>query len=339
MAAARSIERLLKPNAVAVIGASRNPAKLGAAILRNLVGGGFTGAVYPVNPAGGEIDGLKVWPAIDQIGAPVDLAVVAVPAAEVEGEIVKCARAGVFGVVVIATGFDAGGATAGVLSEERLFELVRGLGMRMVGPSCMGLMNTDPALSLNATLAPLAALPGGIGFFSQSGALGIAVIEHARARGLGFSTFVSAGRRTDVSSNDLLAYWSEDPRTKVVGLYLENVGNPRKFAWLAPRTGAPQADRGGEIRSRCLRHPPGHQPYLRAGESQRRGRFAVRTGRRDPDRHARGIIRRCRDARDAAAAGRSARWRGQQCDRPRQSVQRCLYGARAEYPAARARHD
>jgi len=234
LAAARSIERLLKPRSVAVIGASRNPEKIGAAMVHNLVSGGFTGAIYPVNPAGDELaGGLKAWPSIDQIGQPIDLAIIAVPALLVENEIVKCARAGVFGVVVISAGF-AADTTAGAPSEERLFELVRRFGMRMVGPGCMGLLNTDPALSLNATLAPLAPPPGGIGFFSQSGALGIAVIEHACARGLGLSTFVSAARRTDVSSNDLLAYWSEDPRTSVVALYLENVGNPRKFAWLAP---------------------------------------------------------------------------------------------------------
>src|SRR5579875_218157 len=233
LANARSIERMLNPRSVAVIGASRTPTKLGAIMVQNLIRGGYSGAIYPVNPAGGEIFGLKAWPAIDQIGRPIDLAIIVVPAPLVENEIVKCARAGVFGVVVISAGF-AAGALDGAPSEERLFELVRGLGMRMAGPNCMGLLNTDPAIKLNASLAPLLPAPGGLGFFSQSGALGITVIEHARSRGLGLSTFVSAGRRTDLSSNDLLAYWSEDPHTTVVGLYLESVGNPRKFAWLAP---------------------------------------------------------------------------------------------------------
>ena len=234
IAAARSIERLLAPGSVAVIGASRAAAKIGAVIVSNLMRGGFTGAIYPVNPSAGEILGLKAWPSVDQIGLPIDLAVIAVPAAMVEDEIVKCARAGVFGVVVITAGF-AQTPGPGAVSERRLFELVRGLGMRMVGPNCMGLLNSDPALRLNATLAPVAPQPGGIGFFSQSGALGIAVLEYALSRGLGLSTFVSAGHRADVSNNDLLAYWSEDPRTTVVALYLESVGNPRKFAWLAPQ--------------------------------------------------------------------------------------------------------
>lgn len=234
IAAARSIERLLTPRSVAVIGASRDAAKIGAVIVQNLMRGGFTGAIYPVNPAAGEIQGLKAWPSIDLIGLPIDLAVIAVPASMVADEIVKCARAGVFGVVLITAGF-AELPRDGAVSERRLFELVRGLGMRMVGPNCMGLLNSDPALSLNATPSPVAPQPGGIGFFSQSGALGIAVLDRACGRGLGVSTFVSAAQRADVSNNDLLAYWSEDPRTAVVALYLESVGNPRKFAWLAPQ--------------------------------------------------------------------------------------------------------
>jgi acetate---CoA ligase (ADP-forming) len=234
IAAARSIERLLTPRSVAVIGASRDPEKIGAVIVRNLMRGGFTGVVYPINPAAVEIQGLKSWPSVDRVGMPIDLAVIAVPASMVEGEIVKCARAGVFGVVVITAGF-ASMPNVGAVGERRLFELVRGLGMRMVGPNCMGLLNSDPVLSLNATLAPVAPQPGGIGFFSQSGALGLAVLDYASGRGLGLSSFVSVGQRADVSNNDLLAYWSEDPRTTVVALYLESVGNPRKFAWLAPQ--------------------------------------------------------------------------------------------------------
>lgn len=232
IAAARSIQRLLTPRSVAVIGASRNPAKIGAVIVRNLINGGFTGAIYPVNPSAGEILRLAASPSVDRIGQPVDLAIIAVPAPMVADEIAKCARAGVFGVVVITAGF-AERPRNGAISERRLFDLVRSLGMRMVGPSCMGLLNSD--LNLNATLAPVAPSRGGLGFFSQSGALGIAVLEHASGRGLGLSSFVSAAHRGDVSSNDLLVYWSEDSQTTVVALYLESVGNPRKFAWLAPQ--------------------------------------------------------------------------------------------------------
>jgi acetyl coenzyme A synthetase (ADP forming)-like protein len=229
---ARGMAMILRPRSVAVIGASRDRGKLGGAILANLVKGGFNGPVYPVNNAARQVLGLPAYPSIGAIGAAVDLALVAVPAAAVERQLADCVHAGVRAAVVISAGFaETGG--EGARAEHHLVELARRGGMRLVGPNCMGVLNTDPAIRLNATFAPIEPLAGNIGMFSQSGALGIAILDHLRTRGLGLSSFVSAGNRADVSNNDAIAYWAEDPRTDVILLYLESVGNPRKFARLA----------------------------------------------------------------------------------------------------------
>jgi acetyl coenzyme A synthetase (ADP forming)-like protein len=232
-ASGESIRKLLHPRSVAVIGASRSRAKIGGILLANLQRARFNGPVYPVNPAADEVMGLRCYPSVAAIGAPVDLALIAVPAELVHGAIEDCARAHVHGVVVITSGF-AEVSPTGRAEEDRLFETARASGMRMVGPNCMGVINTDPAVRLDGTFAPTAPPPGNIGMYSQSGALGIAILDYMNSRGLGVSTFVSAGNRSDVSNNDLLAYWLDDSRTGVVVLYLESVGNPRKFARLAP---------------------------------------------------------------------------------------------------------
>jgi acetate---CoA ligase (ADP-forming) len=232
-AAGESIRKLLHPRSVAVIGASRSREKLGGTLVANLRRSGFNGSVYPVNPAAGEVMGLRCYPSVAAIGAPVDLALIAVPAKMVHAAIEDCAGAQVRGVVVITSGF-AEVSPEGRAEEELLFETVRASGMRMVGPNCMGVLNTDPAVRLDGTFAPTAPPAGNVGMYSQSGALGIAILDYMNSRGLGVSTFVSAGNRSDVSNNDLLAYWLDDPRTGVVVLYLESVGNPRKFARLAP---------------------------------------------------------------------------------------------------------
>ncbi len=232
-AAAESIRKLLHPRSVAVIGASRSPHKIGGALIVNLKRAGFNGPIYPVNPGADEVMGLRCYPSVGAIGAPVDLAVISVPAEQVAATIEECARARVHGVVVITSGF-AEVSAEGRTAEQQLFEMVRKSGMRMVGPNCMGVLNTDPAVRLNATFAPQAPPMGNVGMYSQSGALGIAILDYMHSRGLGLSAFVSAGNRSDVSNNDLLAYWLDDPRTAVVVLYLESVGNPRKFARLAP---------------------------------------------------------------------------------------------------------
>ncbi len=232
-AAAESLRAILAPRAVAVVGASRRPHTIGAALLENLRRRGFTGPIYPVNPRAETIAGLACYPTVQAIGQPVDLAVVAVPAAAVPDVVRDCARAGVRGVVVVSAGF-AEVSEAGRVAQAELVELVRSSGMRLVGPNCMGVLNTDPAVALNATFAPSWPPPGGIGMLSQSGALGLAILDHLRSLNLGVSSFVSVGNKADVSGNDLLAYWADDPRTRVVLLYLESFGNPRTFARLAP---------------------------------------------------------------------------------------------------------
>ena len=232
-ATAQSVRAFLNPRSVAVVGASRHVGTIGAALVENLKRDGFRGPIYPINPNVDVIAGLPVFRSVSAIGSPVDLAVIAVPAAAVMAAVEDCARAGVHGVVVISSGF-AEASESGRTLQQRLAEFVRSSGMRMVGPNCMGVLNTDPSVSLNATFAPVSALRGNIGISSQSGALGLAVLDHMRARNIGLSTFVSVGNKADVSSNDLLAYWCDDPRTDVIVLYLESFGNPRKFAGLAP---------------------------------------------------------------------------------------------------------
>ncbi len=206
---------------------------IGATLVANLKAAGFQGSIYPVNPHAAEIAGLPAYPSVVGIGAPVDLALIAVPAAQVEDVIADCARAGVRGAVVISAGF-AEFSADGAATERRLRERARAAGMRLVGPNCLGVVNTDPAVRLNASFAPQFPPAGNVAFVSQSGALGIAVLEMGGSHGLGVSSFVAIGNRADVSSNDVLAYYAEDPRTAVVALYLESFGNPRTFAWLAP---------------------------------------------------------------------------------------------------------
>jgi acetate---CoA ligase (ADP-forming) len=232
-ASARSIRALLQPRSVALVGASRQPGTIGAALLANLRRDGFRGIIYPVNPKAQTIDGIKAYPSVTAIGQPVDLGLIAVPASLVLEAVRDCARAGARGVVVISAGF-AEVSDEGRQEQGRLRDLVRGSGMRMVGPNCMGVLNTDPEVSLNATFAPTPAPPGNVGMLSQSGALGLAILDYAHQLNIGLSTFVSVGNKADVSGNDLLAYWKDDPRTDVIALYLESFGNPRRFARLAP---------------------------------------------------------------------------------------------------------
>ncbi|MGH8868460.1 MAG: GNAT family N-acetyltransferase [Actinomycetes bacterium] len=235
-AEARSIGRLLAPASVAVVGASRDVHTIGQTVLRNLLAGRFTGQVYAVNPNADAIAGLPAYASLADVPRPVDLAVVAVRAEVVTDVVSQAAGRGVHGLVVMSSGF----AEVGEEGRRRQVELVqaaRASGMRVIGPNCLGVVNTHPDVSLNATLAPISPHRGRVGFFSQSGALGIAILENAKTRGLGLSTFVSAGNRVDVSGNDLLQYWEEDPDTDVVMLYLESIGNPRKFTRLARRIG------------------------------------------------------------------------------------------------------
>jgi acetyl coenzyme A synthetase (ADP forming)-like protein len=232
-AAALSIRPILNPRSVALVGASRQPGTIGAALLANLKRCGFTGPIYPINPKAKEVDGLPAYPSVSAVGAPVDMALIAVPASMVEDSIHDCARAGVRGVVIVTSGF-------GELSQEgreaerRLRNICRASGMRMVGPNCMGVLNTDPAISMNAVFVPPWPPAGNIGLLSQSGALGYVILDRIETLKIGLSTFISVGNKVDVSGNDLLAYWAEDPRTDVIVLYLESFGNPRKFARVTP---------------------------------------------------------------------------------------------------------
>ena len=232
----RSIARLLTPSSVAVVGASNDEGKIGNAVLRHLLDHGFAGPVYPVNPGARHVRGVPAYADIESIPDDVDLAVLAVPADEVASVVEACRRKRVRGLVVISGGFGETG-PEGLAAERSLVAAARASGMRVVGPNCLGIVNTDPEVSLNASLAPLIPARGRVGFFAQSGALGVALLERARGRNIGLSTFVSAGNRADVSGNDLLQYWATDAATEVVLLYLESFGNPRKFARLARTVG------------------------------------------------------------------------------------------------------
>ncbi|MFF3616562.1 GNAT family N-acetyltransferase [Streptomyces sp. NPDC002580] len=244
-AEARSVQRLLAPGSVAVIGVGRAPGGVGRSVLDNLRDAGFTGRLYAVNAAlqEKEIDGVPAHRSVRDIAEPVDLAVVAVPAEHVPEVVTECGEHGVQGLVVVSAGY----AESGAEGRERQRELVRRArtyGMRIIGPNAFGIINTSPGVRLNASLAPQMPRPGRIGLFAQSGAIGIALLSRLHRRGggvtgvTGVSTFVSSGNRADVSGNDVLQYWYDDPETDVALMYLESIGNPRKFTRLARRTAA-----------------------------------------------------------------------------------------------------
>ncbi|MET9284005.1 bifunctional acetate--CoA ligase family protein/GNAT family N-acetyltransferase [Nocardia beijingensis] len=231
---ARSVGNLLTPRSVAVIGATSATGRVGGAVLANLLSGLFQGPVFPVNPNRKSVRGVRAYATVREIPDEVDLAVVAVPPAAIGSVLDDCMAKGVKGLVVLTAGFGETG-DEGLAAERELVAAARGHGMRVVGPSALGIANTDPSVAMNATLAPVLPGRGRIGFFCQSGPLGAAILGEAAARNLGLSTFVSAGNRADVSGNDLLQYWDSDPDTDVVLLYLESFGNPRKFSRIARR--------------------------------------------------------------------------------------------------------
>lgn len=233
-AEARSVHNLLHPKSVAVIGASTDPGKVGYVALTNLLTADFTGTLYPVNPEHHSVRGVRAYASVLDVPDPVDLAIVAVPAEAVESVLDGALQKGVTTLLIVSAGFAEAG-PHGQHAELQLVGEARAHGMRVVGPNALGVLNTDSAVRLNATLAPRLPARGRTGFFCQSGALGTAILADAEARGLGLSTFVSAGNRADVSGNDLLQYWETDPHTDLVLLYLESFGNPRKFARLARR--------------------------------------------------------------------------------------------------------
>jgi acetyl coenzyme A synthetase (ADP forming)-like protein len=229
-----SLDGIFRPQSVAVVGASNRPGNIGREIVHNLIEYEFQGPVFPVNPHLKTLHSLKVYPSVEAIPDPIDLAVIVVPKDRVLGVVESCGLKGVRGLVVITAGFkEVGG--AGIERERLLAEAVAAHGMRMVGPNCMGVINTDPAIRLDASFARTTPITGNIGFMSQSGALGEAILSIASRKGIGFSMFVSVGNKTDVSGNDLLLYWENDPATQVVLLYLENFGDPRRFTRIARR--------------------------------------------------------------------------------------------------------
>ncbi|MFD5327549.1 GNAT family N-acetyltransferase [Streptomyces sp. NPDC127092] len=262
-AEARSVQRLLAPGSVAVIGVGRAPGGVGRTVLRNLLDGGYTGRVHAVNAAleegrPHELEGVPAFRSVADIGEPVDLAVVAVPAERVPEAVADCGEHGVRGLVVLSAGY----AESGPEGRERQRALVRqarSYGMRIIGPNAFGIINTAEPVRLNASLAPQMPATGRIGLFTQSGAIGIALLAGLHRRGAGLSSFLSAGNRADVSGNDLLQHWYDDPATDVVLLYLESIGNPRKFTRLARRTAAVKP----VVVVKGARHsgsaPPGHR--------------------------------------------------------------------------------
>ena len=235
-AEAQSVARLVAPSSVVVIGAGREEQSLGRQLLRQVIDGGFTGDIAAVNRSavGDRIEGVDVYGRVTDVPFAPSLAIVSVPASEVPSVVDDCAQAGVAGLVIVSRGFAEGGPEGAAL-QRSIVRQARGSGMRIVGPNAMGILNTDPGIRLNASLAPDLPARAPIGFFCQSGALGGTILDRASRRGLGVSTFVSAGNRADVSGNDLLQYWQDDDATDLVLLYLESIGNPRKFARIARR--------------------------------------------------------------------------------------------------------
>jgi len=228
------LDPILSPRSIAVIGASRSADTIGHEIVANLLRYGFTGIVYPVNPKAAAIHSIRAFPRVSDIPDPVDLAVIVVPKQFVAEAAEECGRKGVRGLVVISAGFrEMGG--AGTERERQLVEIVRRYGMRMVGPNCLGVLNADPAVSMNATFAPSMPPFGRAAFVTQSGALGLSVLDYAQEYGIGIAQFVSMGNKPDVSGNDLLLHWEQDPAIGVILMYVENFGNPRRFLEIASR--------------------------------------------------------------------------------------------------------
>jgi acetyl coenzyme A synthetase (ADP forming)-like protein len=234
VATVASLSPFFRPRSVAVVGASRDPAAIGYRLLDALLRGEFRGEVYPVNPKATVIRDLRAYPSVRGLPQPVDLAVVAVPRDAVLGVVDDCAARGVRALVVISAGFAEAGREGAEL-QKCLVEKVRGYGLRLIGPNCLGLLSTDPDVRLNATFVPYFPPRGGVAMSSDSGALGLAARAVAGRLGLGVASCVSVGNRADVSSNDLLEYWEDDAATRVILLYLESFGNPRRFARIARR--------------------------------------------------------------------------------------------------------
>lgn len=256
-AEARSVAALVAPASVAVIGASRVWGSIGRQLLEHVVEGGFAGAVHAVNKEALEVSGMMPYASIAEVPGPVDLAVIAVSYEQLASVVAECGDAGVKGLVIATSGFADDGA-AGLVRQRALVRLARANGMRLVGPASLGLANTDPSVSLNASMAPELPLRGGLGVFSQSAALGVSLYASLNRREVGLSTVLSAGNRADVSGNDLMQFWEDDPNTTACGLYLESIGNPRKFSRISRRLARNKPVIVAKSDTMGLRLPPGH---------------------------------------------------------------------------------
>jgi len=235
-ASTSSLLPFFRPQSVAVVGASRDPLSIGYRLIESLQGSRFAGTIIPVNPNAGEIAGLRAAPSLSAIPGPVDLAVIAVPSSTVLSIIDDCAAKRVPAAILITAGFAETG-EGGASLEARLREKVRRHGIRLIGPNCFGLMNTDPSVRLNASYTPAFPPPGRVAIASESGGLGLAMVGAAHRLNLGLSAFVSVGNHADVSVIDLLEYWEQDPATGVIVLYLETIVEPRRFRLIAERVG------------------------------------------------------------------------------------------------------
>jgi acetate---CoA ligase (ADP-forming) len=235
-AAVAALANFFAPRSVAVIGASRERGTIGGEVFHNLLEAAFNGPVYPINPKAEVVQSVAAYGSVLETPGPVDLAVIAVPAQFVASVAQECASKGVKSMVVISAGFSETG-ERGIARQRELVSVCREAGMRLIGPNCMGILNAAPSVKLNATFAPMFPPHGHVGFLSQSGALGLAVIDHARTLGLGISSFASVGNKADISGNDLIQYWEADDDTGLILLYLESFGNPRTFSRIARRIG------------------------------------------------------------------------------------------------------
>lgn len=227
-----SLDGIFRPKSIAVIGASTKKGAIGREILHNLIEGEFNGKVFPVNPKATVIHSIKCYSTILDVPDAVDLAIIITPRDHVKAILEQCGEKGVKGVVTITAGFKETG-EEGAKKELELVEVIKKYGMKMVGPNCFGVLNTAPEYSMNATFSKAQPIQGTVGIMSQSGALGEAILDYANSLNLGFSMFASVGNKADVSGNDLLAYWEDDPNTKLILLYLENFGEPRTFTKIA----------------------------------------------------------------------------------------------------------
>jgi acyl-CoA synthetase (NDP forming)/RimJ/RimL family protein N-acetyltransferase len=233
-AATAAVQRLLSPRSVAVIGAGRTRSSIGHEVLRNLQRAGFEGSVYAVNPNAEHVRSVPAVPSILDIHDEVDLAVIALPAPQVAAVVEECGRKQVYGVVILSAGFAEAGAEGAALEAEVL-RTARSWGIRVIGPNCLGIINTDPSVNLHGTFVQIAPRRGRVSLLSESGMVGAAIVDQASELGIGISSFVALGNRVDVSGNDLLQYWEDDQHTDVVCMYMESFGNARHFSRLARR--------------------------------------------------------------------------------------------------------